>query len=130
MTLYQWNYLKLCYHKIPLAPNSMKMWRPSVISKTLKIFRNGANWFLKYGKKWLSMITMSVPSCWIHQTRGRCTTVLLTQKLVWFGWKLIFSLQSIACKLQNAMGLSASNQCIPMCSYGSLCFSHGPYLTK
>ena len=52
---------------------------------------------------------------WICERRARCTTVLLTQKLVRIDWKPMFSFQSIACWLQNVMTWSATNHCVQMC---------------
>ena len=61
------------------------------------------------------MVIKSVANGWIHQMRARCTTVLLTQKLVRIGWNQMFSFQSIAYKLQNVITWSAASRCITMC---------------
>ena len=56
---------------ILLILSSMKIGRPSVISKTLKIFKKRVNCFLKYGQKWSLMVIKSVPNNCIDQVTVR-----------------------------------------------------------
>lgn len=139
MVPYQKSYLKLCCCTILLALISMKMGRPLIMLKCLTILRNQTNWFPKYGQKWPSMVVNLVTYGWVHPMRARHTTVLLTQKLVQIGQKLILLFQLLLANYKmHWPGVLSANvyQCagyslwkIPVNIFGSLWWFIS-YLTK